>query len=95
MVEQQSEIGRDAQFAMLLRHKWQAEIERLKEAPREGDKGLTSPELARKLGKSESTMTRILRDGIMAGRYVKGRAYRQNSDGVWYLAPVYRIKKHD
>ena len=28
MVEEQSEIGRDAQLAMLLRHKWQAEIER-------------------------------------------------------------------
>ena len=28
MVEKQSEIGRDAQLAMLLRYKWQAEIER-------------------------------------------------------------------
>jgi hypothetical protein len=28
MVEKQSEIGRDAQLAMLMRHKWQAEIER-------------------------------------------------------------------
>ena len=28
MVEKQSEIGRDAQLAMLLRHKWQAEIEK-------------------------------------------------------------------
>jgi short-subunit dehydrogenase len=27
MVEKQSEIGRDAQFAMLQQHKWQAEIE--------------------------------------------------------------------
>ena len=27
MVEKQSEIGRDAQLAMLLRHKWQEEIE--------------------------------------------------------------------
>lgn len=27
MVEKQSEIGRDAQLAMLLQHKWQAEIE--------------------------------------------------------------------
>ena len=28
MVEKQSEIGRDAQLAMLLPHKWQAEIEK-------------------------------------------------------------------
>jgi len=28
MVEKQSEIGRDAQLSMLMRHKWQAEIER-------------------------------------------------------------------
>ncbi|MFB0555222.1 MAG: hypothetical protein ACETWQ_18095 [Phycisphaerae bacterium] len=28
MVEKQSEIGRDAQLAMLLQHKWWAEIER-------------------------------------------------------------------
>ena len=28
MLEKQSEIGRDAQLAMLLRHKWHAEIER-------------------------------------------------------------------
>lgn len=28
MVEKQSKIGRDAQLAMLLQHKWQAEIER-------------------------------------------------------------------
>jgi hypothetical protein len=28
MVEKQSEIGRDAQLALLLQHKWQAEIER-------------------------------------------------------------------
>ena len=28
MVEEQSEIGRDAQLAMLLRHKWRVEIER-------------------------------------------------------------------
>ena len=28
MVEKQSEIGRDAQLAMLLQHKWLAEIER-------------------------------------------------------------------
>ncbi len=28
MVEKQSEIGRDAQLAVLLRHKWYAEIER-------------------------------------------------------------------
>jgi len=27
MVEKQSEIGRDAQLALLLQHKWQAEIE--------------------------------------------------------------------
>ena len=28
MVEKQSEIGRDTQLAMLLQHKWQAEIEK-------------------------------------------------------------------
>ncbi|MFZ2147133.1 MAG: hypothetical protein WAV28_07925 [Sedimentisphaerales bacterium] len=28
MVEKQSEIGRDAQLAVLLQHKWHAEIER-------------------------------------------------------------------
>jgi len=28
MVKKQSEIGRDAQLAMLLRHKWQEEIEK-------------------------------------------------------------------
>ena len=28
MVEKQSEIGRDAQLAMLLQHKWQVEIEK-------------------------------------------------------------------
>ena len=28
MVEKQSEIGRDARLAMLMRHKWLAEIER-------------------------------------------------------------------
>ncbi|MHC4072165.1 MAG: hypothetical protein ACYSWW_17415 [Planctomycetota bacterium] len=28
MVEKQSEIGRDAQLATLLQHKWQAEIKR-------------------------------------------------------------------
>ena len=28
MVEEQSQIGRDAQLALLLRHKWQAEIEK-------------------------------------------------------------------
>ena len=28
MVEKQSEIGRDAQLAMLLQHKWQGEIEK-------------------------------------------------------------------
>ncbi|MFC1636448.1 hypothetical protein ACFL5Z_16585 [Planctomycetota bacterium] len=28
MVEKQSEFGRDAQLSMLLRHKWQAEIEK-------------------------------------------------------------------
>jgi len=28
MVEKQSEIGRDAQLAMLLRHKWRDEIEK-------------------------------------------------------------------
>ena len=28
MVEKQSEFGRDAQLAILLRHKWQAEIEK-------------------------------------------------------------------
>jgi len=28
MIEKQSEIGRDPQLAMLLRHKWQAEIEK-------------------------------------------------------------------
>jgi len=28
MLEKQSEIGRDTQLAMLMQHKWQAEIER-------------------------------------------------------------------
>jgi len=29
MIEKQSEIGRDAQLAMLLQHKWQTEIDKV------------------------------------------------------------------
>ena len=69
---------------------WQAELERLGEVG-DGDPGETTRELADRFGISMRRMSGIVRNGLLAGRYVKGRGIRQDASGAMRKAHVYRI----
>jgi hypothetical protein len=76
MIEKQSEIGRDAKLAMLLNHKWRAEIERAI------DKVKLVIVPARKRTKLDKWFRRQLYRTQMRGRKAAGRISHSHSPGT-------------
>ena len=89
MVEKQSEIGRDAQLAMLLRHKWQEEIE---QAISRVKKSRTRSEADRWFRKQWfRTMMRDRKKKAKGGKALTGLERRALEHPEWRDEP---IRKH-
>lgn len=74
---------------MIQLHEWLAEVERLSH----GDEGVTAHELAQHMGKGIRAVQRLLRQGVVEGRYTPGWSVRRDITGRNQRVPVYRIQE--
>jgi len=68
---------------------WRAEIDRL--YPDQTNEGMTAAEIAEASNRSESTIRRMLRQGVASGKYVQGVTRRPRADGGMMPVTVYSI----
>ena len=55
------------------------------------DGGFTSKELSAHFGINQRTVRKRLRNGVLAGKYIRGVGYRTNASGAMARVPVYKL----